>query len=156
MRRLLSAAPLVVSLLLAPALAEAQQVQVSVVRAEDAFARATAPRQTVGAAYVTLTSQADDRLLSATSPAAARVELHTMTMDGAVMQMRELTDGLPLPAGQAVKLAPGGLHIMLVDLKAPLVSGQVVTVALRFQNAPPMELRVPVAPIGAQGPGHAH
>ncbi|MBC7799385.1 MAG: copper chaperone PCu(A)C [Gemmatimonadaceae bacterium] len=151
---------LLVALLLAPGLnaglAQAQQAQVPPVRAENAFARATAPRQTVGAAYMTLTSPAGDRLLSATSPAAARVELHTMTMDGAVMRMRELPDGLPLPAGQPVSLAPGGLHIMLVDLKAPLVAGQMVDVVLRFQNAPAMELRVPVAPVGAQGAGHAH
>lgn len=144
MRRLMFA------LLLIPGLAGAQTGPA--VQAANAFARATAPRQTIGAAYVTLTSRADDRLVSATSPAAARVELHSMAMDGGVMRMREVAGGLPLPAGQPVVLGPGGLHIMLVDLKAPLVAGQVVDVVLRFQNAPALDLRVPVAAVGAQGP----
>ncbi len=123
------------------------------VRAERPWARATAPQQKVGGAYVTLTSPADDRLLGASSPAAGRVEVHEMRMDGNVMRMRELADGVPLPAGKAVAFAPGGYHIMLMDLKQPLAAGQTVSVRLRFQNAPPLDLQVPVAPIGAQGPG---
>jgi len=128
------------------------------VRAEQPWARATAPRQKVGGAYVTLTSPVDDRLIGASSPVAGRAEVHEMTMDGAVMRMREQTAGIALPAGEPVALAPGGYHIMLVDLQKPLVAGQVIAVQLRFQHAPPMDLEVKVAPIGAQGPGmeHAH
>jgi len=76
-------------------------------------------------------------------------------MDGAIMRMRELTDGLALPAGKAVALAPGGYHIVLVDLKQPLVAGQVIPVQLRFQAAPPLDLQVTVAPVGASGPAMA-
>ncbi len=123
------------------------------VKAERPWARATAPRQAVGGSYVTLTSGADDRLIGADSPVAGRVEVHEMTMDGTVMRMRALPDGLALPAGQAVLLAPGGFHVMLMDLKQPLVAGQTIGVRLRFQHAPPLDLQVPVMAIGAAGPG---
>ena len=128
------------------------------VRAEQPWARATAPRQTVGGMYVTLISPVDDRLVGASSPVAGHAEVHEMTMEGNVMRMRELTGGLRLPAGKAVALAPGGLHLMLVDLKQPLAAGQVIPVQLRFEHAPPVDLQVRVAPVGAQGPGmeHAH
>ena len=128
------------------------------IRADQPWARATAPSQSVGGGYVTLTSPANDRLVSATSPAAARVELHEMRMDGPVMRMRELPTGIALPAGQSIALAPGGLHIMLMDLKAPLVAGQTVPLTLRFERAPPLELMVQIAPVGAQRApaGQAH
>ncbi len=132
------------------------QAQTSGVHAEQPWARATAPQQKVGAAYVTLTSPADDRLMSASSPVAGRAEVHEMTMEGNVMRMREQTDGIALPAGKAVTLAPGGYHIMLTDLHKPLVAGQVIALQLRFQHAPPMDLEVKVAPIGAQGPAMGH
>lgn len=123
------------------------------VRAEQAWARATAPQQKVGGAYVTLISPINDTLIGGTSPVAARVEVHEMRMEGDVMRMRELPDGLALPAGQAVALKPGGFHIMLMDLKQPLVPGQPVPVQLRFRTAPPLDLQLQIAPIGAQGPG---
>lgn len=155
MRRLLLAFGL-----LAP-LATSALAQPAAVRAEQPWARATAPRQTVGGVYVTLTSPIDDRLVSASSPVAGHAEVHEMTMDGNVMRMRELADGLRLPAGRAVALAPGGYHIMLLDLKQPLVAGQAIPVQLRFEHAPPVDLQVRVAPVGAKAPGmakmeHAH
>ena len=128
------------------------------IRAEQPWARATAPQQKVGGAYVTLTSPVDERLMGASSPAAGRVEVHEMTTEGGVMRMREQADGVALPAGKAIAFAPGSYHIMLLDLKKPLVAGQVIAVQLRFQHAAPMDLEVKVAPIGAQGPskGHTH
>ncbi len=126
--------------------------QAAAVRAEQPWARATAPQQKVGGAYVTLTSPVGDRLLGVSSPVAGRAEVHEMTMADNVMRMRELPDGLPLPPGQAVALAPGGYHIMLMDLKQPLVAGQVILVQLRFQTAPPLDLQVRVAPVGASAP----
>ena len=128
------------------------------IHAEQPWARATAPQQKVGGAYVTLTSPVDDRLIGASSSVAGRTEVHEMTMNGGVMRMREQKDGIALPAGKPVALAPGGYHIMLMDLQTPLVAGQTITVQLRFQHAPPMDLDVKVAPIGAQGPsaGNTH
>lgn len=137
--------------LLAPLASLAQPVQ-----ADQPWARATAPQQKVGGAYVTLTSPAGDRLLGASSLVAGRVEMHEMQVEGTVMRMRELADGLPLPAGQAVALAPGGSHLMLVDLKQPLVAGQTIPVQLRFRDASPLEVLMQVAPVGAQGPAQPH
>ncbi len=142
--------------------------QAAAVRAEQAWARATAPQQKVGGAYVTLMSPADDRLVGISSPIAGRAGVHEMRMDGDVMRMREVEGGLALPAGKVVALAPGGYHIMLMDLKQPLVAGQVIPLQLRFRTAPPLDLQVQVAPVGAPVPprvgasaapgneGHAH
>ena len=146
MTRILSLAIVLSVLSLGAALAQ------SPVQAERPWARATAPQQKVGGGYVTLTSPADDRLVGASSPVAGHVEVHEMRMDGDVMRMRELADGLPLPAGTPVLLMPGGFHIMLMDLKQPLVAGQSVPVQLRFQKAPPLDLQLQVAPVGASGP----
>ena len=148
MRRLV----LALGLLALPIVSAAQP---AAVRAEQPWARATAPRQTVGGVYVTLISPVDDRLLGASSPVAGHAEVHEMTMDGNVMRMRELPAGLRLPAGQAVALTPGGLHMMLVDLRQPLVAGQAIPVQLRFEHAPPLDLQVPVAPVGAKAPDMA-
>ena len=117
------------------------------VTAESAWSRATAPRQTVGAAYVQLRAAAADRLVGVSSPVAARAGLHEMRMDGAVMRMREVA-GLALPPGRAVALAPGGYHIMLVDLRAPLTQGQTFPLHLVFEHAPAMDVTVTV-----RGPG---
>lgn len=151
-------AALAFALLSLPALAQPALAQPAApVRAGQPWARATAPQQEIGAAYVTLTSRAGDRLLGASSPLAGRAEVHSMRMDGAVMQMREMGDGLPLPAGQPVVLAPGGYHIMLVNLTRPLRAGESIPVQLRFQNAPPLDLQFQVGPPGARGPAnHAH
>lgn len=159
MRRLILAlgllAPVAMHAAAQPAVAQPAATQPAAVRAAQPWARATAPRQTVGGVYVTLTSPVDDRLVGASSPTAGHGEVHEMTMDGNVMKMRELTDGLKLPAGHAVALTPGGLHIMLVGLRQPLAAGQVIPVQLRFEHAPPLDLQVTVAPVGAQGPGAA-
>ncbi len=126
--------------------------QAAAIRAEQAWARATAPQQKVGGAYVTLMSPAGDRLVGVSSPIAGRAEVHEMRMDGNVMRMREVEGGLALPAGKVVALAPGGYHIMLMDLKQPLVAGQVIPMHLQFQIAPPLDLGVQVAPVGASAP----
>lgn len=149
MTRILSLASLLSVLSVGAALAQAP----SPVSAERPWARATAPQHKVGGGYVTLTSPADDRLISASSPVAGHVEVREMRMDGDVMRMRELADGLPLLAGKRVALSPGGFHIMLMDLKQPLVAGQSVPVQLRFQKAPPLDVTFQVVPIGASGPG---
>jgi copper(I)-binding protein len=138
---------LLASLLAAgPALAQAPQI-----RADAAWARATAPGQSVGAAYATLTSPVPDRLVAVETPLTPHAGLHTMTMDGSVMRMRPV-DGVALPAGQPIALAPGGTHIMLMDLKAPLKAGQRFPLTLRFERAAPLTVDVQVKPIGARGP----
>jgi len=126
------------------------------VKVDQPWARATAPQQTVGGAYLTLTSPTPDRLIGASSPIAARTALHEMQMDGTTMRMRPTPEGLPLPPGQAVALTPGGYHLMLMDLKQPLVVGQTFPLQLRFDHAAPLDVVVTVRPIGARGPAMMH
>lgn len=126
------------------------------------WARATAPSQPNGAAYMTVTnSGAADRIVAAASPVAARVELHTHEMDSAgVMRMRQV-DGIDLPAGETTALAPGGLHVMLFDLESNLVEGETFPLTLTLENAGAVELEVQVEAVtygvGEDKPmGHGH
>jgi len=112
-----------------PAAAAAQPVTVN-----DAWVRAPAPGQKVAAAYLELTSRVNLSLVAVASPAAAAVELHSTAVEGGVMKMRPV-GRIELPAGKAVKLAPGGLHAMLVDLKQPLKAGDKVQLTLTVQRA---------------------
>jgi copper(I)-binding protein len=111
----------------------------------DAWVRATPPGATTAAAYLTLTNSgaAADRLLGATTSAARAVEIHTHVVDGGLHRMVRVAE-LTLPAGEAVRLEPGGLHLMLVDLAAPLAAGTTVALSLRFASAATLELEVPV------------
>jgi len=99
----------------------------------DAWVRENAPGQTVVAAYMTLKSADESALVFVESPAADSVEIHSMTMNNNVMKMRKL-DELPLKAGKPEKLAPGGFHLMLFDLKKPLKSGEKVDFKLCFKD----------------------
>ena len=122
------------------------------VSAQDVWARATPPHGGSGAVYLTLRSSTDDRLLAVATPAAAQAEPHEMKMVNNIMQMRPLAEGLALPAGQDVTLRPGGYHIMLEGLKAPLTEGDTVALHLTFQKAPPLDVQAKVLSIGASGP----
>ena len=99
----------------------------------DAWVRANAPGQTVGAAYMTLKSAQDSTLVSVETAVAGSVEIHSMTMDNGVMKMRML-DELVLKAGKSERLAPGGFHLMLFDLKKPLKAGETITFKLSFKD----------------------
>ena len=101
---------------------------------DNAWVRASAPGQETGAAYMTLSSSEDLTLDRVDSPAAASVEIHEMSMEGDVMRMRML-DNLPLKAGEAVHLEPGGYHLMLIGLKRPLEAGTHVPFILHLQDA---------------------
>jgi copper(I)-binding protein len=122
------------------------------VTAQDAWARATTPGVSTGGVYVTLTSPAGDKLVGASSPTAAKADVHEMRMEGNIMRMRPVSGGLDLPAGKAVSLTPSGYHIMLEGLKAPLRQGTVIPVHLVFQKAPPVDIQASVGSIGAAGP----
>lgn len=100
----------------------------------DAWARANAPGQKVGAAYMTLLSAQDSTMIKAEADIAGSVEIHSMSMENGVMKMRMLEE-LPLKAGKAEKLAPGGFHLMLFDLKKPLTAGENVNFTLSFKDA---------------------
>ena len=146
-------AVLLAACLLAPAAAAQGSVTV-----EQPWARPTAPRQTTGAAYMRLFSPAGDRLVHASSPVAVRAEVHEMRMDGDVMRMREVGGGLELPPGEAVALAPGGLHVMLIGLRERLAVGQHFPLKLEFERGGSVEVEVAVGvPDRPASPaGHRH
>ena len=100
-------------------------------------------RQTTGC-YLTLTASAADTLMSVASPAANIGQIHESRIESNMMMMRELREGLPLPAGEAVALAPGGNHVMLLGVKEPLVAGGTVALVLTFANSDPVEVTATV------------
>lgn len=119
-------------------------------RVSDAYARAAAVPGGASAAYMTIeTTGAPDRLIAAESPAAMRVELHTHTVDAdGVARMRQVP-AIPVAGGAPAMLEPGGLHVMLMGLAAPLAEGDSVSLTLRFEAAGAVTFDVPVRAAGA-------
>ncbi len=130
-------------LLLCTGLLHAQETKS--LQIEKAIARATVGKQANGAAFLQIDNKgADDALLSASSPAASRVEIHTMSMEGDVMKMRALPQ-LDLKGGQKLEMKPGaGAHIMLLGLKKPLVAGDKFPLTLNFRKAGKIDTTVEV------------
>ncbi|MBU7579910.1 MAG: copper chaperone PCu(A)C [Porphyrobacter sp.] len=122
------------------------------------WSRETAEGQNAGGAFMTIanTGTAADRLTGGSSPVAGRVEIHTVTMENDVMRMRQLEDGLEVPAGGEVTLKPGSFHVMLMDLKQPLKAGDKVPLTLTFKGAGPIETELEVRPAGAIAPSMGH
>ncbi|HVS27293.1 MAG TPA: copper chaperone PCu(A)C [Burkholderiales bacterium] len=116
-----------------------------------AWVRTTAPGQQVAGAYLQITSAVPAKLIAASSPVAGSVEIHSMRMEGGIMKMRQLQD-LDLPANKPVKLEPGGLHLMLLDLKTPLKPGDRVLLRLTVQRANQSRLETEVRAEVRAGP----
>lgn len=139
--RLLLAAAAAALTLAAPAFAH------DGVHINDAYARSSSPQAPTGAVFFEIENHEiiEDRLLSVRTDAAERAELHTHKEDAAgVMQMLEITEGIPIAPGESHVLARGGDHVMLLGLKKPLVQGETVTLTLTFQNAGEVVVDVPV------------
>jgi periplasmic copper chaperone A len=117
---------------------------------KDAWVRTTVPGQRATGAFMKITAKEGTRLVGASTPVAGVVEVHEMKMDGDIMKMRGLP-GLELPAGKTVELKPGGLHVMLMDLKAALPKDSTVPLTLLFKDAKGvesrMELKLPVSAV---------
>lgn len=113
---------------------------------KDAFARATPAGAQTGGAFATIVNngQAADRLMSASSPAAKTVELHETVDENGVMKMVHHPEGWEIPAGGTLELKPGGKHLMLIDLTAPLVAGKQIQITLNFEKAGAQTIEVPV------------
>lgn len=123
----------------------------------DAWARATVQGQKATGAFMKITAKDNAKLVSASSPAAGVVEIHEMKMEKDIMKMAALPNGLDLPAGKAVELKPGGYHVMLMDLKAPLAKDTTVPVTLTFQDAKGVKSNVELkVPVGMQAPMMQH
>lgn len=124
-------------------------------RVENAWAAPTPGGVDVSAGYVTIVNgtAAEDRLLSATSPRAARVELHEMIMDEAVMRMRAV-DVLVIPAGGRIELTPTGRHLMFFGVTQPFATGETIPVRLTFERAGEIDVSLPVRQQAAGHSGH--
>jgi periplasmic copper chaperone A len=134
----------------------AAHAQSGPIEVQDPWARATLGQSRTGAAYLTLsaTGPAADRLVSASSPVAAKTELHNHIMVGNVAQMRPV-DAIEVAPGSPTLLQPGGLHIMLIDLKAPLQAGTSFPVTLTFEKAGAITVQVAVRAVRAPA-AHGH
>lgn len=122
-----------------------------------AWARATPPGARTGAAYLSLVNRgsAPDRLVAANSPAAEKTELHAHINEGGVMRMKAV-DTISVAPGERLSLRPGGLHVMLIDLKAPLREGSRLSLTLRFAGAGDVTVEVPVLRNAPSGPAAGH
>jgi copper(I)-binding protein len=133
---------------------QAQEANLGAIKIENAYTRATVPGQQVAGGFMKIENKgAADQLVSASSPAAGEVQLHEMAMEGNVMKMRQVKD-IAVPAGGAVELKPGGLHLMFMNIKAPLAAGSSIPLKLKFAKAGEVEVKMPVNAMGAQGAGH--
>jgi copper(I)-binding protein len=116
----------------------------STVEVAGAICRPTPVGRQMTGCYLTLTTTTADRLVSVTSPAANLVQIHESRIESGMMMMNELKEGLPLPAGETVALAPGGNHLMLLGVEEPLVAGDTVALTLTFESSSPVEVTATV------------
>ena len=144
--------------------AAAHDYQAGEVHIDHPYARATMPSQPSGAVYMTLENRGKnpDKLVAAETPAAKKTEIHTMSMDGNVMKMRQV-DSVELAPAAKVAMKPGdGYHIMLLGLNQQLKAGDKLPMTLTFEKAGKVEVSVQVQdvkqkePMGQMGHGHQH
>lgn len=133
-------------------------VQLNSLKIKDPYARATVPAQKAGGGFMTIENAgAADKLIAVSSPVAKEMQLHTMSMEGNVMKMRQV-QSIDVPAKGSVELRPGGLHLMFIDLKAQLKPGDQIPVRLKFEKSGEVEVKFHVKDMRpAHGqPGHNH
>jgi copper(I)-binding protein len=135
------------------AAATAHETTVKGVTIADPWARATPAGATTAGAFFEMRTEegVDDRLIAARSPVAGTVEIHNHITEGGIVRMRRV-DGIAVPGGKSVTLAPGGYHIMLMDLKDPLNKGETFRMTLVFEKAGEIEVEASIEPIAATGP----
>jgi len=157
MTRIFACAALIAGLLAAPA--RAQEVKAGDLVITQAWSRATPGGAKIAGGYLTIQNKGPkaDRLIGGSGDVTDRIEVHEMTTTNGVMTMRALDKGLTIAPGQTVRLAPGGYHLMMFDLKSPLKQGDKVPVTLEFEKAGKIKLAFDVRGVGAQGPaGELH
>src|SRR2546423_9858425 len=155
--RAIACATMLACFLAAPA--RAQEVKAGDLVITQAWSRATPGGAKIAGGFLTIENKGagPDRLLSGSGDIAGKVEIHEMAMNNGVMTMRPLDKGLVIEPGKTVKLAPGGYHLMLMDLKQPFKQGDKVPVTLEFEKAGKVALSLDVQGVGAQAPaGHDH
>jgi hypothetical protein len=134
--------------------ASAQDYKLGSLEISQPWTRATAPTAKTGGGYVTITNKGTtpDRLIAVRSAVSDKAEIHEMKMEGNVMRMRELANGLEIPPGATVQLKPGGYHLMFMELKAPMAKDTKVPVTLVFEKAGSIDVELLVQAMGAQSP----
>jgi periplasmic copper chaperone A len=152
---ILASAVLFATLLAAPACAE--EVKAGDLVITQAWSRATPGGAKVASGYLTIENKgsAPDRLIGGSADVAPKVQVHEMATTNGVMTMRPLDGGLTIEPGKTVKLAPGGYHLMMLDLKSPLKQGDKLPVTLEFEKAGKVQVSFDVQGVGAPGPGAA-
>jgi periplasmic copper chaperone A len=150
--RIFAFAALAAALFAAPA--GAQEVKAGGLVITQAWSRATPSGAKIAGGYLTIENKGatPDRLLGGSAEIAGKIEVHEMTMNNGVMTMRPLDKGLTIDPGKTVKLAPGGIHLMIMDLKAPFKQGEKVPVTLEFEKAGKVALSLEVLGVGALAP----
>jgi copper(I)-binding protein len=135
--------------------ARAEDIKAGDLVISQAWSRATPNGAKIAGGYLTIENKgtAPDRLIGGSGDIAGRVEVHEMAMNNGVMTMRPLDKGLAIEPGKIVKLAPGGYHLMMFDLKGPFKQGEKVPVTLQFEKAGKVNLSLDVQGVGAQAPG---
>ena len=120
-----------------------------------AWTRATPGGARIGGGFLTIENKgsAPDKLIGASADGAGKIEVHEMTTNDGVMKMRPVEGGLTIDPGKTVKLAPGGYHLMMMDLKAPLKQGEKLPVTLQFEKAGKVAVTLDVQGVGAAAPG---
>jgi copper(I)-binding protein len=137
--------------------ARAEEIRAGDLVITQAWSRATPNGAKVAGGYLTIQNKgpASDRMVGVSSDVAGKVDVHEMAMNNGVMKMRPLDRGLTIEAGKTVSLAPGGYHLMLMNLRRPLLQGDTVPIALQFEKAGKVTLSLAVQGVGAQGPSSA-
>lgn len=167
MIRLFARALLASTLLLAPATAllaqdaappAATEIALGEIAIAGAFTRATLPNAPVAGGFLTITNHgaAPDRLVAASASIAKETQIHEMAMEGDVMKMRQLVEGIAIAPGETITLAPGGLHIMFMGLNTTLVEGETVPVTLTFEAAGTVTIDMTVGGKAADAPAGTH
>jgi copper(I)-binding protein len=146
-----------VAVILFTAAARAEDVKAGDLVITQAWSRATPNGAKIAGGYLTIENKgsAPDRLVGGSGDIAGKVEVHEMATKDGVMTMRPLDKGLTIEPGKTVKLAPGGYHLMMFDLKGQLKQGDKVPVTLEFEKAGKVKLSLDVQGVGAQAPADA-
>lgn len=145
----------------APAVVEQSATPAQVqngISVQNAWVRPTVDEQDATGAYLTITSQEPMALVGVATPAAEIAEVHEMKMDGEIMRMR-MAERIEIKAGEPLELKPGGYHVMLMALTAPVEAGQEIELSLQFEKADGSKVEMPVKAVASQnagGAGHHH
>lgn len=139
---------------LANAPVRAEDVKVGDLVISQAWTRATPGGAKTGGGFLTIENKgsAPDKLISASADVAAKVEVHEMAVNDGVMKMRPVEGGLAIDPGKTVKLAPGGYHLMIMNLKSPLKQGEKLPITLQFEKAGRVTVTLDIEGVGAKGP----